>query len=215
MKNKKFTFSIFYLILVLSLAGQNLDGSISEQASAENEKIKNDFFMKYNLSPQNKISAKMLGAGTMRTAPEINSPKMDIVVAANESVSAYKYIPEHRCWLINYKDSWGFIEDYLIMAIKEESVMNYKDQWDVGPQIKTSIKPKYPEDAKTAKTEGNVELKIFINEEGQVTETIILNGIDGLNDAAIEAINKAKFEPAVKDGKKVGVWVPMRINFKL
>jgi TonB family protein len=156
-----------------------------------------------------------LGEGILREGPEQQSLKTQIRIPSNEIVSAIKYMPEHRCWLINYKEHWGFIEDYLIMAIKEETQMDYKDQWDVGPQIKNSIKPVYPDDARAAKLEGNVELKIFINEKGSVTETIIINGIEGLNDAAINAINKARFEPAVKNGKKVGVWVPMRINFKL
>jgi protein TonB len=101
------------------------------------------------------------------------------------------------------------------MAIKEDVPISYKEQWDVAPQIKSKIEPKYPKEAKDAGITGNVEVKIFIDDSGKVTETIILNGIDGLNDAVIDAINKARFEPAVKKGKKVGVWMPMRINFNL
>ncbi len=170
---------------------------------------------KYNLSLEKGISSKMLSDGVMHEEPDLTSSSMDFTIKQNEKVYAYKYFPHERSWLINYKSDWGFVADYIIMAVKEETITSYKGQWDVPPKIKTSINPKYPKEAKKAKLEGSVEVKIFIDEKGMVAQTIILNGIDGLNDAAIEAINKAKFEPAQKNGKKKGVWVPTRIKFKL
>jgi len=173
---------------------------------------KNEIVEKYNLDLDRGLSSKMLSDAAMHVNPDLSSPDM-VIVKQNERVYAYKYFPEHRSWLINYKSKWGFIEDYVIMAVKEDVPSSYKDQWDSPPKLTTSIKPKYTREMKDAGLEGNVELKIFISKKGVITQTIILNGIDGLNDAAIKAINKAKFEAAKKNGKKVGVWVPMRINF--
>ena len=173
------------------------------------------FAEKYDLNLDNGISSKMLIDRALHESPDLNSPDLGFVIKQNEKVYAYKYFPDQRCWLINYKSFWGFVEDYSIMAVKEESFTSYKDQWDVPPKTKTSLKPKYPKEAKKAGIEGSVEVKIFINEKGVVVNTIIIKGIDGLNDAAIEAINKVRFEPAKKNGKKISVWVPSRIKFKL
>ena len=173
---------------------------------------KKEIVEKYSIDLDRGISSKLLSDATMHVDPDLSSPDMGSV-KQNERVYAYKYFPDSRSWLINYKSKWGFIADYVIMAVKEEMPSSYKDQWDSPPKLTSAIKPKYTKEMKNAGLEGNVELKIFINKKGVITQTIILNGIDGLNEAAIEAINKAKFEPAKKDGEKVGVWVPMRINF--
>jgi TonB family protein len=187
----------------------------AELETIDPERQKQIIADKFDLTLENGISSKMLSNGVLFREPDLNSSPMDIIIQQNEKVYAYKYFVHERCWLINYKSNWGFVEDYLIMAVKEQDFTSYKDQWDTPPKIKTSINPKYPKEAKKAKVEGSVELRIFIDDKGVVTQTIILNGIDGLNDAAIEAINKAKFEPAQKNGKKTGVWVPTRIKFKL
>ncbi len=173
---------------------------------------KNDYYLKYNVVNKTGVNARMVGSGELHETPD---PKSNTIITINdkEVVKAIKYFPENRCWLIEYKDFIGFINVTQIMAISSNEKTDYKSQWDVPPRIKTSIKPKYTKEMKDAGLEGIVELKIFINEKGVVTKTIIMKGIDGLNNAAIDAINKAKFEPARKDGKKVEVWVPMRIKF--
>lgn len=224
MKNKILILYLISLFCLTSTYSQqddsiNSNEDISEQnADLEDlvrEQRKQEIVTKYDLSLETALTAKLLSEGAIHLEPDLSSPVMDFTIKRSESVYAYKYFIDQRCWLINYKSSWGFIEDYLIMAVKEQDNTSYKDQWDAPPKIKTSIKPKYPKEAKDAGLEGSVEVKIFINEKGQVTQTIILKGIDGLNDAAIEAINKAKFEPAKKNGKKTGVWVPTRIKFTL
>ncbi len=75
----------------------------------------------------------------------------------------------------------------------------------------------YPKKAKEAKIEGTVVIQAFINEEGIVTDCVVFQGIPntGLNEAAIDALRKTKFEPATKDKKPVGVWIAVPINFKL
>ncbi|MEZ5197712.1 MAG: energy transducer TonB [Bacteroidales bacterium] len=219
--------TLLLLSFSTKLFSQNLDSATTQNSenqiateqpnelNSEENIQKQKIFRKYNITGKNKITAKMLGAGSLRFGPESDASRMNFEIPANEIVYAIKYMPEQRCWLVNYQEYWGFIEDYLIMAIKEDASFSYKDQWDKPPAIKTKISPVYPDEVPGIRKEGNVEVKIFIDEKGNVTETIIMNGIEGLNDAAINAINKARFEPAVKDGKKVGVWVPMRINFKL
>jgi len=225
-------FSLFYLLSLTAIYSQSVDSNdndlesinkaqqdleqqILELEESKKEIEKQKIFKKYGVTSTKGITAKMLGEGIMRSGPDATSQRLDFSIPAGKTVFAYKYMIEQRCWLISYNDYWGFIEDNLIMAISEKNEIVYEEQWDTPPQIKTNITPKYPKDAKKAKIEGSVIVKIFINEKGVVTETIVTQGIPELNSAAIETINKAKFTPAKLNGKSVGVWVPISIDFNI
>jgi TonB family protein len=225
---KIFAFTAFYLFVVFSLFSQDADTATSvlpdsgDTSYLDGNSLKVEenpdqqiemFAKKYDFNLEKGISSKMLSDGIMHIEPNLNSPETGVVIKQNEKVYAFKYFANERSWLIKYKSNWGFVEDFIVMAVKEEKFTSYKDQWDIPPKIKTSIKPKYTKEMKDAGLEGNVELKVYISDKGVVDQTIILKGIDGLNDAAIKAVNNAKFEPAKKNGAKIGVWVPMRINF--
>jgi len=199
----------------INKAQQDLERQIRELEESKREIETQNIFKKYGVTSTKGIKAKLLDYGIMRTEPATSSPEFKFSIPQNEIVYAYKYFTEHRCWLINYNENWGFIDDYLIMAISEQHEINYEDQWDTPPQIKTQIIPKYPKEAKKARIEGSVIVKIFIDKKGTVTQTLILKGIPELNSAAIETINKAKFTPAKRNGKPVGVWTPISINFKI
>ncbi|MCH8328262.1 MAG: M56 family metallopeptidase [Candidatus Marinimicrobia bacterium] len=75
----------------------------------------------------------------------------------------------------------------------------------------------YPKAAMESGIEGVVTVQIFINETGQVTETMILRGVpdSGLDDAAMAAIEGVTFTPAQHEGQDVGVWIAVPIRFKL
>ena len=74
----------------------------------------------------------------------------------------------------------------------------------------------YPETAKINKLEGKVLVKVLIDENGNVTSTEILESLSSECDkAAVDAIKKVKFNPAIKDGKKIKSEVVIPIHFKL
>jgi len=76
---------------------------------------------------------------------------------------------------------------------------------------------KYPEIAQRAGVEGTVKVRAFIDKYGRVTNVIVLKGIprSGLNEAAMEAVRKTKFQPAVQRDRPVGVWMEFAIVFRL
>ena len=78
-------------------------------------------------------------------------------------------------------------------------------------------KVKYPEMAQKAGIEGNVIVQGYITEKGDFTKYQVLVGIENsdLDNAAVEALGQTKFKPAVAEGKNVGVWITIPINFKL
>lgn len=76
----------------------------------------------------------------------------------------------------------------------------------------------YPQADKDAGHEGTVVVQTFINKEGIVTDTIAIlvsPGYDGLEKAAIDAIKKTKFKPAMQEDRPVGVYITVPVMFKL
>ena len=61
-----------------------------------------------------------------------------------------------------------------------------------------------------------VVIKAFIDKYGYVRETIVSQSIrKDLDKSAIKSLKRVRFNPAKKDGKAVGVWVEIPINFSL
>lgn len=88
----------------------------------------------------------------------------------------------------------------------------------VKPEMVTRVQPVYPPVAKTMKVQGTVILSILVTETGNVAEVRVLRpvgGSAGLNEAAAAAARKWKFKPAVKQGKRVKVWITYPVSFKL
>jgi len=88
----------------------------------------------------------------------------------------------------------------------------------VKPEILNRVQPNYPPVARTKKVQGTVILSLLISDRGDVIDVKVLReagGSAGLNEAAVAAAKKWKFRPAVKDGKRVKVWVSYPVSFKL
>jgi len=75
----------------------------------------------------------------------------------------------------------------------------------------------YPEIARRAGVEGPVIIKVLIDTKGNVNDTVVLKslGNNGCDEAAIEAIKKSKWKPALQRDKPVKVWVSIIVHFKL
>ena len=74
--------------------------------------------------------------------------------------------------------------------------------------------PRYPEPVRRWGVSGSVVLRVVVDEQGkpQVVDLVEPLGY-GLDQAAIDAVNQWKFEPARSDGKPVKVYIRARINF--
>jgi len=74
----------------------------------------------------------------------------------------------------------------------------------------------YPEIAKKAGIEGKVYVQFIIDEKGNVTNPVVLKGIGGgCDEAALEAVKKAKFKPGKQRGRPVKVQYSIPIIFRL
>ena len=87
---------------------------------------------------------------------------------------------------------------------------------DRQPRVIRKTKPKYPIDARRAQMEGIVSVEFTVGITGRATNIKVVKPIGfGFDEAAIEAIKKWRFAPAVKKGVQVPVRVKMPITFSL
>ncbi len=88
---------------------------------------------------------------------------------------------------------------------------------DVLPPVKRHAPPpRYPEIARAARIEGTVELEAVIDATGSVTELRVIKGLPlGLDQAALDAVRRWRFEPATYDGRPVAVLYNLTIHFRL
>jgi TonB family protein len=76
--------------------------------------------------------------------------------------------------------------------------------------------PDYTEEAKHAKFQGTVLLFIVVDEKGNPRDLRVLRSLGlGLDEKAMEAVQKWKFRPGMKDGCPVPVQATIEVNFRL
>lgn len=77
-------------------------------------------------------------------------------------------------------------------------------------------KIKYPEMAMKAGIEGRVVVQFIIDEQGNVTNPIVVRGIGGgCDEEALRAVKQVKFTPGRQRGKPVKVRYSLPVSFKL
>jgi periplasmic protein TonB len=76
--------------------------------------------------------------------------------------------------------------------------------------------PEYSEEARKAKWQGSVMLSLVVDANGVPQEIKVVRSLGlGLDQKAIEAVQKWRFKPGVKDGKAVPVFANIEVNFRL
>jgi protein TonB len=85
------------------------------------------------------------------------------------------------------------------------------------PLLKKNPPPAYPGSARRRGYQGLVLLKALVGVDGLVEKAEIDEscGYDILDRKALSAVRKWQFEPGIKDGKKVRMWVKVPVRFKL
>ncbi|MCX7724783.1 MAG: TonB family protein [Thermodesulfovibrio sp.] len=85
-----------------------------------------------------------------------------------------------------------------------------------GPRFIHREVPVYPQVARRLGKEGKVVLRLTIDEKGELVNIEVLEGASyGFTEAAIEAVKKSKFAPAIKNGKPVASRAILPVRFIL
>jgi len=98
---------------------------------------------------------------------------------------------------------------------EDETPVNFVP-YDDAPVVIGKIEPVYPEFAKRNKLQGTVILEVEVLKDGSIREIRVRRGIGGgLDEAAIEAVRKVKFQPGKSSGQPVDCMVIIPVEFKI
>lgn len=88
---------------------------------------------------------------------------------------------------------------------------------DQAPKVKQpQARPKYPRDMRRANISGSVVVQFIVSKEGNVIDAkAVKSSHPEFIDAAVEAVSKWKYEPALKDGRAVNCRMMIPIQFNL
>jgi protein TonB len=108
----------------------------------------------------------------------------------------------------------GSGKDSLVIASSDDmpsegEFVYYEDE----PTPVTRVEPTYPEFAREAQIQGKVTLHVLVGKDGRVKNVKVIKGVTGLNEAAVDAIKKWVFKPALSNNKPVAVWVEVPMDF--
>jgi len=85
-----------------------------------------------------------------------------------------------------------------------------------APSVLSKVEPEYSEEARKAKWQGTVVLSLVVDDQGRPQNLKVLHSLGlGLDQKAIEAVEKWRFKPGMKDGKPVPVMATIEVNFRL
>ena len=89
-------------------------------------------------------------------------------------------------------------------------------QLQTPPKVVSKVEPGYTDHARSAKIEGPVVLSLMIDAQGRAHKIRVTRSLDkGLDQQAIDAIEKWHFAPGIKDGKPVRAAATIEVNFRL
>jgi len=85
-----------------------------------------------------------------------------------------------------------------------------------APTVLYKVEPEYSEEARKAKYQGTVVLYVEVDASGRPRNLKVVRSLGlGLDEKAIEAVEKWKFRPGYKDGHPVTVAATIEVNFRL
>ena len=86
----------------------------------------------------------------------------------------------------------------------------------VEPVLVSPPRVVYPPIARQQRVEGKVVVLVLVDENGNVTETRLQQGVaqSAVNNAVLAGVKSAKFRPATKNGLAVKMWRPVIVEVK-
>jgi len=103
-----------------------------------------------------------------------------------------------------------------VASLKSNTLLETEFGRSGAPNFLNRVSPKYPMLARRLGAEGVVKLKLFIDEKGNLTDIKVVNDPgNGLTEAAIDAIKKSTFSPAMQNSINVSSVAILNINFRL
>ncbi len=97
------------------------------------------------------------------------------------------------------------------------SLLTSRDQLDHSPVPRIHPEAEFSKEARKKRVQGEVGVSVLVREDGSVSDMYLTTAQlpAGLDEQALNAVSKYKFQPATMDGEPVPVRIPVAVNFKL
>lgn len=141
-------------------------------------------------------------------------------VPTNKDVLTKIFVQDDEPLLAVLPAYWGPFFDRKPTATKTQADVGAVEKADgktvKAPQLKQTFEPIYPKPSRDAKISGTVVLNCVVGEDGVVRDITIVRPLGaGLDEKAIEALQKWRFWPATKNGHPVAAYASIEIEFDL
>jgi TonB family protein len=102
-----------------------------------------------------------------------------------------------------------------LRELQQSAAELQKVQTDRKARLIYRVEPEYTEDAREKKIAGTVVLTLTVDHEGLPQNIHVKKSLyPSLDQSAIDAAKKMRFEPAMKDGQPVSMWISVEMNFQ-
>jgi TonB family protein len=103
-----------------------------------------------------------------------------------------------------------------LLTPREGSTAAYNVGNGVAPPVVIlKVEPQYTEEARRAKLAGTVVLGVVVDPDGVARTMYVQHALGmGLDQKAMEAVQRWRFRPGMKDGKPVAVQATVEVNFR-
>ena len=83
------------------------------------------------------------------------------------------------------------------------------------PRKTWNVQPEYPRMARLRRVQGMVILEVTVDRQGNVSNVEVLRPMEGLDEAAVEAVRRWRYEPTIVNGRPVSVILTETVRFEL
>lgn len=152
-------------------------------------------------------------------APKVGIPKPvadeevlddDVVLATREELADIVYDPT--------SEMEG--DGEIVVDIDESEYLPEAGEFvpvEISAEMISEVAPEYPSLLRNAGIEGVVWVQALVDKDGTVRRAQVArtSGVEGLDEAAVDAAYKNKYKPGIQNGRPVAMWVTYKVDFKV
>ena len=171
--------------------------------------------------PQPEATAHLVASvndqGNVESVTVTRSATPELDALASQAISNWRFVPATQ----NGKPVPSKAEIDVVFTNPHPAVI-VNGIWRVGvaqvtaPRAIKAPDPEYTKAARKAKIAGTVVLWLVVNKQGLPEQIRVQKSLDpGLDQKAVDAVKRWKFDPARRDGEPVAVMINVEVNFRL
>jgi protein TonB len=109
--------------------------------------------------------------------------------------------------------NYGAGKDSIVIASNDLPSEGEFVYYEDPPTPVNAPPPAYPDMARDAQVQGKVILHVLVGKDGRVKNVKVTRSVTYLDQAAVDAVKKWVFKPALSNNKPVAVWVEVPVDF--